>query len=127
MYAGPDLTIFERSSALPRFRLDGPGTVRTLALEPERFALEANAPAAVFLATSQKAFAPYWRLFLDGREVPAAAGDPFLGLPIPAGRHLVEGRFLVPRWELAVSGLGLAALGAAIITASRAGARAHAR
>lgn len=127
VYDGPDLTIFERSTALPRFRLEGPGSVRTLALEPERFAVETDAPAAVPLSTAQKAFAPYWRIFLDGREIPAPTAGPFLGLTVPAGRHRIEGRFLVPRWELAISGLGLAALGAAIISASRARARAPAR
>jgi len=127
VYAGRDLTIFERPTALPRFRLEGPGTVRTLALEPERFALETNAPAAVSLSTSQKAFAPYWRLFLDGREISAPAAGPFFSLEVPAGRHRLEGRFLVPRWELAVSAAGLAALGAAIISARRARAPAPAR
>ncbi len=119
VYAGPDLTIFERRTALPRFRLEGTGTVRTLALEPERFAIETDAPAAVPLATSQKAFAPYWRIFLDGREIAAQAGGPFLALEVPAGKHRVEGRFLVPRGELAVSALGLAALAATIITSIR--------
>ncbi len=126
VYAGPDLTIFERPTALPRFRLDGSGEVRTLALEPERFSIETNAPAPGSLSTSQKAFAPYWRIFLDGRATPAAADGPFLRLEVPAGRHRIEGRFVVPRPELALSALGLAALGAAIISASRARARAQA-
>jgi hypothetical protein len=120
VYDGPDMTIFERESALPRFRLDGPGKVRLLALEPERFAVETDAPASVALATSQKAFAPYWRVFLDGRDVTdAAARGLFLRLEVPPGTHRVEGRFRVPRWELAASGLGVVALAAIIITASR--------
>ncbi len=127
VYAGDDLTIFERPTALPRFRLEGPGAVRTLALEPEWFAIETEAPAAVRLATSQKAFAPYWRIFLDGRPVQPEGPGPFLRLEIPAGAHRIEGRFRVPRPELAVSGLGLAALAAAIIAAGRAPARTPAR
>ena len=118
VYAGEDLTIFERPSALPRFRLDGEGNVRALALEPERFALETDAAAPARLATSQKAFAPYWRLFLDGRNVTAESSQGmFFELPLPAGRHTVEGRFRVPRWEVAISVLGLAALAAIIIAA----------
>jgi hypothetical protein len=39
VYAGEDLTIFERPTALPRFRLEGPGTLRTLALEPDAFVM----------------------------------------------------------------------------------------
>ncbi len=119
VYAGPDLTIFERPTALPRFRLEGPGTVRTLALEPERFTVETEAPIAVTLATAQKVLAPYWRVSLDGREIAVAAEGPFLALEVPAGTHRIEGRFRVPRRELAVSLLGLAALSAAIIAASR--------
>jgi hypothetical protein len=114
------MTIFERGTALPRFRLDGPGKVRLLALEPERFAVETDAPASVALATSQKAFSPYWRVFLDGRDVTdIAARGLFVGLEVPRGTHRVEGRFRVPRWELAASGLGVVALAAIIITASR--------
>lgn len=127
VYAGPDLTIFERPTALPRFRLDGPGTVRALELAPERFAIETASPSAAPLATSQKAFAPYWQIFLDGRRVEPEGPGPFLRLEIPAGAHRIEGRFRVPRAELAVSALGLAALAAAIIAAGRAPARAPAR
>jgi hypothetical protein len=120
VYAGEDLTIFERPTALPRFRLDGAGTVRTLALEPESFTVETDAPQPARLATSQKAFAPYWRLFLDGKDVTAAASDGlFFELAVPAGRHRVEGRFRVPGPEVAVCGLGLLALAAIIITAIR--------
>ncbi len=128
VYDGPDMTIFERTTALPRFRLDGPGTARTLLLEPERFAVETDTPAAAALATSQKAFAPYWKVFLDGREVAASAADGlFLGLEVPAGRHRVEGEFLVPRGELAVSALGLLALATIIITATRTRTRTRSR
>jgi hypothetical protein len=127
VYDGPDLAIFERPTALARFRLEGPGSVRTVALEPERFAVEVAAPAAAALATSQKAFAPYWKIFLDGQPVAPEGPGPFLRLAIPAGTHRVEGRFRVPRAEIAVSVLGLAALAAAIIAAGRAPARAPAR
>ena len=118
VYAGDDLTIFERPTALPRFRLDGEGTVRLLELEPERFALEIDTPGPARLSTSQKVFAPYWRLFRDGRDVTAeASGSLFFELAVPAGRHRIEGRFRVPRAETAVSGAGLAALAAIMIAA----------
>ena len=118
VYAGEDLTIFERPSALARFRLEGEGSLRTVELEPERFTLETDAAEPVRLSTSQKVFAPYWRLFLDGRDVTASSsGGLFFELPLPAGRHRVEGRFRVPRAEAAISLLGLAALAAIMIAA----------
>jgi len=120
VYAGPDLTVFERSSARPRFRLEGAGAVRTLELRPERFAVETETDAPARLATSQKTFAPYWKVFLDGKDVTREASDGlFFELAVPAGRHRVEGRFQVPRAEAAVSGLGLLMLAAIIITAAR--------
>ncbi len=120
VYAGPDLTVFERSSARPRFRLEGAGSVRTLELRPERFAVETETEEPARLATSQKTFAPYWKVFLDGTDVTREASDGlFFELAVPAGRHRVEGRFQVPRAEAAVSGLGLLALAAIIITAAR--------
>src|SRR5262249_18700558 len=38
-----------------------PGDVRVVALGPERFSIETDAARDAILATSQKAFAPYWR------------------------------------------------------------------
>ena len=87
------------------------GSIRVVALDPERFELSTVAPLPSLLVTSQKSFPPYWRLFLDGAP---AAGFPangiFLGLELPAGRHRVEGRFVVPQLELLISGIGLVAL-----------------
>jgi hypothetical protein len=88
------------------------GTIRILALEPERFELSTVTPLPSLLVSSHKRFPPYWRLFLDG--VPAAgfaANGIFLAMELPAGRHRVEGRFVVPRLELLISGVGLIALG----------------
>jgi hypothetical protein len=126
VYAGDDLTIFERPTAAPRFRLEGEGTLRMLALGPEGFALETDAAKPARFVTSQKTFSPYWRLFLDGQDVTAAASDAlFFELAVPAGRHRIEGRFRVPRWEVAACALGLLALGAIIIAAARPRARTH--
>ncbi|MFY9551951.1 MAG: hypothetical protein WAU32_12430, partial [Thermoanaerobaculia bacterium] len=166
VYAGADMTLFERPAAFPRFRLvagtlsggveevraaqratladsvflapeanarlssspaerRADGRVRIAALLPERFALETETRAPSILATSQKAFAPYWRLFLDGREIEALdVNGLFLGLEVPAGSHRIEGRFLVPRAEIAVSLAGLLALAATMMWAARKPARA---
>ncbi len=48
VYRGDDLTIFGRPSALAASSgSEGPGTVRTIALEPERFEVETDAPEPV--------------------------------------------------------------------------------
>jgi hypothetical protein len=162
IYAGPDLALFARPSAFPRFWLvaraipggieevrradrqvlatvvyappdvarrlaagelsrGSGGILRILSLEPERFELVTETPLPALLVSSQKLFPPYWRVFLDGRKAAAfAANGLFLGLELPAGRHRVEGRFIVPRGERLVSAAGLAALTAVIIAAVRA-------
>jgi hypothetical protein len=118
VYAGNDLTIFERPAALPRFRLEGAGGVRVLELEPERFALEVDAPEPARLSSSQKVFPPYWKLFRDGDDVTSEASTGlFFELDVPAGRHRIEGRLGVPAAEVAVSVAGLAALAAIMIAA----------
>jgi hypothetical protein len=96
------------------------GTVTALESAPERFAVETDSRAPSLLVTSQKRFRPYWRAYLDGREVESfAANGLFLGVEVPAGRHRVEGRFVVPRGELAVSACGALALAAVMIAAGR--------
>jgi hypothetical protein len=161
VYSGPDLTLFARPSAFPRFRLvsralpggideasraDRPtlatsvfvppdvarrlapgeagrgsgGSIRVVALDPERFELSTVTPLPSLLVSSQKSFPPYWRLFLDGSPVPGfAANGMFLGLELPAGRHRVEGRFVIPRLELLISVVGLASLTAVMARALR--------
>jgi hypothetical protein len=160
VYDGPDLTLFERPVALPRFfavagarpggveevrlasretlarsvfvsaadaaRL-GPGAparaparVTIAALSPERFRVEVDGAAPTLLVGSQKRFPPYWRTLVDGREVPSFTADGiFLGVEVPAGRHTVEGRFRIPRAELAISLCGVLALIAVTARAAR--------
>jgi hypothetical protein len=96
------------------------GTIRVLSLEPERFELSTVTPLPSLLVSSQKSFPPYWRLFLDGAPVEGfAANGIFLGLELPAGRHRVQGKFVIPRFELLISGIGLVAFAAVMIQALR--------
>ena len=152
IYSGPDLTLFARPAAFPRFRLvsqaraggidevrradratlatsvlvppdverrlaagaagrGAEGTIRILALEPERFELETETALPALLVSSQKSFPPYWRLSLDGAPTAGfLANGIFLGMELPAGRHRVQGRFVIPGVELLISIAGLAAL-----------------
>jgi hypothetical protein len=156
IYDGPDLTLFARPTALPRFWLvsralpggveevrnaDRPtlasavftapdvaqrlapseptrgsaGTIRVVRLDPERFELTTETPLPSLLVSSQKRFEPYHRLFLDGAPADGfVANGLFLGLELPAGRHRVEGRFVIPRLELLISALGMIGLAAVI-------------
>jgi hypothetical protein len=92
--------------------------VSIVELRPERFRVEVEGDAPSLLVSTQKRFPPYWRTSLDGRDAPAFAADGlFLGVDVPAGRHVVEGRFVVPRLEVAVSLIGVAALLAVMIAA----------
>lgn len=159
VYDGPDLTLFERPSAFPRFRLvagtlpggveqvrsadrrtlersvyvspaehqrlssgqerrTARGTVAPLESAPERFVVETDTSEPALLVTTQKRFPPYWRAYVDERQVESfAANGLFLGIEVPAGRHLVEGRFVIPRAELAVAACGALALLAVMIAA----------
>jgi hypothetical protein len=99
----------------------GLGEARVVALAPERFAVETTTAAPAILVSTQKRFAPYWRVFVDGAAAEALAADgPFLAAAVPPGRHLVEGRFVVPRLEIAVSGAGVLTLLAVLAAAARA-------
>lgn len=94
------------------------GSVDVVALEPERFHVETETPLPSLLVSSQKRFEPYWRFFLDGRPTDGfTANGIFFGLELPPGRHRVEGRFRIPRWELLISGVGLAAFAVVMIKA----------
>ena len=96
------------------------GRLLPLEIRPERFLLETDTPGPSLLVTSQKRFPPYWRTYLDGEEVQSfTANGLFLGVEVPPGRHRIEGRFVVPRHEVAVSILGLLSLGAVMIAAGK--------
>ncbi|HEY1251148.1 MAG TPA: hypothetical protein VGH97_08140, partial [Thermoanaerobaculia bacterium] len=77
---------------------------------------------------SQKRFPPYWRTYVDGREVPSFTADGlFLGVDVPAGTHTVEGRFVIPRVELLIAALGVLALAAVMFRAYSSQLTAHSR
>src|SRR5207247_10357162 len=125
VYGGPDLTLFERDTAFPRFwfvaktlpggidqvrradretlrgrafvpegehvRLSASdhergraGAARIAGPLPERFVLETESASPTLLVSSQKRFPPYWRTYLDGREVASlSVNGIFLGLEVP--------------------------------------------
>ena len=91
------------------------GTARILELKAERFSVETEAPGPAILASTEKSFPPYWKVFVDGAEARALVGNGlFLAVALPAGRHVVTGRFALPPLELCVSGAGLLALAAVL-------------
>lgn len=112
VFTAPDVS--RQLSAAESSRGSG-GTVRIVHLDPERFEVETVTPLPALLVSSQKRFPPYWRLFLDGRPAKGfGANGLFLGLELPAGRHRVEGRFRIPRWELLISVVGMIGLAVVI-------------
>jgi hypothetical protein len=120
VFAPPDVA---RALVSGEPRRTSDGTIRIVSLAAERFELETETPLPSLLVSSQKRFPPYWRLYLDGgRASDFAADGIFLGLELPAGRHRVEGKFQIPRWELLFSGVGLIAFAAVVIRAFRPGA-----
>jgi hypothetical protein len=109
-------------------RSAGAGQVSVHRYEAARFTLEVTAEAPCLLVSSQKLFPPYWRAFVD--RIPARAvrvDGLFFGVAVPAGRHEVEGRFMIPLREKLLSLLGATA-GLIVMLAAlrrRPGARDH--
>ena len=155
IYDGPDMSLFERTGAFPRFWLAAravaggveqasaasrealaaaiylppddaarfaarlsTGSARIVELAPERFEVETLSDGPALLASSQKLFPPYWRISVDGAGVAALQADGlFAAVAVPAGRHVVRGRFAMPRLELAVSAAGALALAGVLAAA----------
>ena len=115
VFVAPELA--RRLAPTERARGSG-GSLRVVMFEPERFVLETETALGSLLASSHKRFAPYWHFSLDGRRDEGfAANGIFFGIELPPGRHRVEGRFAIPRWELVISGVGLIAFAALIVRA----------
>lgn len=69
------------------------GAVRVLEYGPRRIALQVEAPAAAFLATSEADY-PGWHAWIDGRPAKRVLTDvAFRGLAVPRGNHVVTMRF----------------------------------
>jgi uncharacterized membrane protein YfhO len=64
-------------------------------------------------------FDPNWKLELDGNPILAAPSDlAFLGLPVPAGRHKLHGRYSDPRF-LAGGAIAVVTLAGLALSARR--------
>ena len=128
VYAGPDLTIFERPTALAPVSPRGPGLgPHARRSSPSASRSRRRRPAAAPLATSQKVFAP-----TGGSSSTAEGSSPKARAPSSVsrsrrGRTGSRAGSACRAPELAICALGLAALAAAIIAAGRAPARAPAR
>jgi hypothetical protein len=69
--------------------------------------IDAGAPGILMIATT---WDPGWRVTLDGSTAPAIPVDGmFVGVPVPAGRHRVEGRYVEPAFAIG-GGIALLAL-----------------
>jgi len=88
------------------------GSVRLLDTRPDRIVVEADLDDDGWLVTLE-GYDPDWRASVDGRPVPVQRANlAFRAVPVPAGRHVVEQRYLpgsIGR-GLAVSGFGVLAL-----------------
>jgi hypothetical protein len=72
------------------------GEVQVVTYEPNRIRLRTRSPAGAFLVAAE-AWYPGWEATIDGHPARLYPTDvAFRGLPVPAGEHTVEMRF-VPR------------------------------
>lgn len=91
------------------------GAVRSLTvtrLAADRWRLEVAAATPTVIASSLPAI-PGWNIRLDGRRTPAVrVNHAFIGVPVPAGRSVVELRYRPWTFDL---GLALAAAGTLVL------------
>lgn len=117
-----------REVVLPETSLDaGPrfsGRSRVVAFAPDRVTLEAelSEPGIVVLVDT---YDPGWRVTVDGRPAPLLrANVAFRGVPVPAGRHLIEQVYRPWTVVYGLAATALAAvLGLAVIVRDRVAAR----
>lgn len=94
-----------------------PGTVRCSVREPERLVLEVESPGNALLVLSEVNY-PGWRAWVDGQPTDVLTADHVLrAVPVTAGEHTVELRFVPSLWlgGLVVSVLSWVALGAGLL------------
>jgi hypothetical protein len=104
--------IVEHAVTLPSLSGETSGRVAVLRYAPEHVELRVEAAEPSFLLAAE-GYAPGWRAAIDGIPHPIyPANVAFMGLPVPAGRHLVTLEYY-PRslaWWAAVSALSWSAL-----------------
>jgi Bacterial membrane protein YfhO len=72
------------------------GAARIVRYLPEQVVAEVESPAPA-LAVLNDTYAPGWRAFVDGAEVPVLAADgAFRAAPVPAGRHTLRFDYRAP-------------------------------
>jgi hypothetical protein len=108
-YEGPDGNLYEAKKWNRRFFGDaGIGPIEQRSPAHLRFRVDAAKP--VFIASSQ-AFAPGWRVTVDGKRVPVEPVDgAFIGFRVPAGSHDIAVRYLPMTFFLSLAGTLAAAL-----------------
>jgi hypothetical protein len=110
--AGEDGAVVVEASTAPA---TAPGRVLAVERRAERVRIEAEADGDALLVVND-AFWPGWKATLDGREVPILAADVLVrAVRWPSGRHVLEMHY-APR-EVTL-GLGLSALGVALLAAA---------
>ncbi len=84
----------------PPLSLQGgvPGTVRWRTREPERLLLDVDAESSALVILSEVNY-PGWRAWVDGEATPVLTADHVLrAVPVTAGEHSVELRFVPTLW-----------------------------
>jgi hypothetical protein len=104
--------IVEHPVTLPWLNPETAGRVAVLSYTPERVELRVEAAGPSFLLAAE-GYAPGWRADIDGIPHSVyAANVAFMGLPVPAGMHLVTLEYCPGSltWWVAVSALSWSAL-----------------
>lgn len=116
VYRGPDGSLFENPSAMPRFFVkEGDADVGIRQRGPGRFVLRVRARTAVWIGSSQVA-GPGWVVQAGGRRVEVERVEgALLGFRLPAGNTTVEVVYRPLSYWLSVA-VGLAVLIAGIAT-----------
>lgn len=115
VYSGPDGKVFRNRRALPRARLDVPGTLALRLRKSDRwiFQAELSRDGAFLLANP---FFPGWRASIDGRKIPLSLepGAP-IECRVPAGKHAIEIAYEPRSWSFGVLVSVLAAAGLLVL------------
>jgi hypothetical protein len=84
-----------RSSAGPEPRWDSGAVIRLMQYGNDTIHYECNAAANQFAVFSEVYYDRGWKAFIDGKETPIVKVNYVLrGLPVPAGNHKIEFRFV---------------------------------